>query len=81
MLTANFQVYSSMLYNEIVRYCDWSPFVSVPLPTPDLQEVKEIEKVMDRDFYMTAQEAMDFGVVDKIITKRPKEGEGSGIVE
>ena len=43
--------------------------------------MKEIEKVMDRDFYMTAQEAIDFGVVDKILTKRPKEGAGSGVVE
>ena len=33
--------------------------------------------MMDRDFYMTAQEAIDFGVVDKIITKRPKEKVGS----
>lgn len=54
---------------------------SLPSPPPDSQEVKEIEKVMDRDFYMTAQEAIDFGVVDKILTKRPKEGEGSGIVQ
>lgn len=46
----------------------------------DLQKVKEIEKVMDRDFYMTAQEAIDFGVVDKILTKRPREGVGSGTV-
>lgn len=36
--------------------------------------MKEIEKVMDRDFYMTAQEAVEFGVVDKILTKRPREG-------
>lgn len=43
-----------------------------------LQKVEEIEKVMDRDFYMTAQEAIDFGVVDKILTKRPREGVGSG---
>eukprot|EP00752_Nemacystus_decipiens_P005125 g4650.t1 len=41
------------------------------------QKVKEIEKVMDRDFYMTAREAVDFGVVDKILTKRPREGIGS----
>ena len=54
---------------------------SLPLPPPDLQEVAEIGKVMDRDFYMTAQEAIDFGVVDKIITKRPKEGEDSGMGE
>lgn len=45
-----------------------------------VQKVKEIEKVMDRDFYMTAQEAVDFGVVDKILTKRPREGVGSGNV-
>ncbi|CAM9248133.1 unnamed protein product [Pylaiella littoralis] len=38
------------------------------------QKVKEIEKVMDRDFYMTAQESVEFGVVDKILTKRPREG-------
>ncbi|CAM9184165.1 unnamed protein product [Ectocarpus sp. 6 AP-2014] len=45
------------------------------------REVGEIEKVMDRDFYMTAQEAIEFGVVDKILKKRPKEGEGSGTVQ
>ena len=44
------------------------------------QKVKDIEKVMDRDFYMTAQEAVDFGVVDKILAKRPREGVGSGTV-
>lgn len=58
---------------------DWSFFLL--LSPPDLQKVEEIEKVMDRDFYMTAQEAIDFGVVDKILSKRPKEGVGSGIVE
>lgn len=41
------------------------------------QDVAEIEKVMDRDFFMNAQEAIDFGVVDKILTKRPREGAGS----
>ncbi|CAN0210638.1 unnamed protein product [Scytosiphon promiscuus] len=45
------------------------------------QKVEEIEKVMDRDFYMTAQEAIEFGVVDKILTKRPNQGAGSGNVE
>lgn len=32
---------------------------------------------MDRDYYMDAQEAIEFGVVDKILVKRPKENVGS----
>lgn len=32
---------------------------------------EEFEKAMDRDNYMNAQEALDFGLVDEIITKRP----------
>jgi len=31
------------------------------------QDIKKIEKDTDRDFYMSAQEAADYGVVDKII--------------
>ncbi len=31
------------------------------------QPVKKIEKDMDRDFFMDAQEAIDYGIVDKII--------------
>ena len=41
------------------------------------QDVAEIEKVMDRDFFMNAEEAIEFGVVDKVLTKRPREGAGS----
>lgn len=41
------------------------------------QQVEDIEKVMDRDFYMNAQEAIEFGVVDKMLTKRPQESVGS----
>lgn len=56
----------------------FSPKLSPGLALSTLmQEVAEIEKVMDRDFYMDAQEAIDFGVVDKILTKRPREGAGS----
>ncbi|KAF9042060.1 ATP-dependent Clp protease proteolytic subunit [Panaeolus papilionaceus] len=29
------------------------------------------EKALERDYYMTAQEAMDFGIVDGILEKRP----------
>jgi len=34
------------------------------------QPLKRIEKDTDRDFYMPAQEAKKYGVVDEIITKR-----------
>lgn len=31
---------------------------------------EEFEKIMDRDTYMSAQEAVDFGLADKVINKR-----------
>jgi ATP-dependent Clp protease protease subunit len=34
------------------------------------QKLEKIEKDMDRDFFMTAEEAVKYGIVDKIITKR-----------
>jgi len=33
---------------------------------------EDFEQIMDRDTFMSAQEAMDFGLVDSIITKLPK---------
>ncbi|MBI4274193.1 MAG: ATP-dependent Clp protease proteolytic subunit [Rhizobiales bacterium] len=32
-----------------------------------------IERTLDRDYFMTAQEAKEFGIVDKVIEKRPEE--------
>lgn len=32
------------------------------------QPLKKIEKDMDRDYFMNAQEALDYGIVDKILT-------------
>ena len=32
--------------------------------------MEEIEKYMERDYFMDAQEAVDFGIVDKILEKR-----------
>ncbi|KOP82911.1 ATP-dependent Clp endopeptidase proteolytic subunit ClpP [Cytobacillus solani] len=34
------------------------------------QPVEKIAKDSDRDFYMTAQEALEYGIIDKIITKK-----------
>jgi ATP-dependent Clp protease protease subunit len=33
----------------------------------------EIEKLMERDHYMGAQEALEFGIVDRILDKRETE--------
>ena len=35
------------------------------------QTLKAIEKAMDRDNYMTSEEAKDFGLIDNVVTKRP----------
>ncbi|MGO4448939.1 ATP-dependent Clp protease proteolytic subunit [Phyllobacterium sp. TAF24] len=35
--------------------------------------VEEVEKTLDRDHFMTAQEGLDWGLVDTIITKRDSE--------
>ena len=44
--------------------------------------LEEIEKAMDRDTFLEAEEAMEFGIVDKVFETRPEneggEGEGSG---
>ena len=35
------------------------------------QPIAEIEKAMERDNFMTPEEAKKFGLIDEIITKRP----------
>ncbi|UGX87221.1 ATP-dependent Clp protease proteolytic subunit [Phyllobacterium meliloti] len=35
--------------------------------------VEEVEKTLDRDHFMTAQEGLDWGLVDTIITKRDRD--------
>jgi len=42
------------------------------------KRLKEIEKVMDRDTFMSSEEAKNFGVIDEILIKRPEEQEGGG---
>ncbi|MGE3643080.1 MAG: ATP-dependent Clp protease proteolytic subunit [Beijerinckiaceae bacterium] len=34
-----------------------------------------IERTLDRDHFMTAQEAKDFGIIDEVLEKRPDEAE------
>jgi len=35
------------------------------------QPLEKIEKDMDRDFFMSAQEAKDYGLIDRVIEERP----------
>ena len=36
------------------------------------QPIEAIERTLDRDYFMTAKEAKDFGIIDKVIDKRPE---------
>ena len=43
------------------------------------QDLAEIERVMDRDTFMSAQQALEFGVIDQILEKRDlPEGDENG---
>jgi len=42
------------------------------------QTVEAVEKMLDRDTYLTAEEAKAFGLVDKILERRPEVAEGTG---
>lgn len=37
------------------------------------QSVEKVARDTDRDFFMSAQEALEYGIIDKIITRNPKE--------
>jgi Protease subunit of ATP-dependent Clp proteases len=41
------------------------------------QSVEAIEKALDRDTYMTAEEAKSFGLVDQVLNRRPEATENS----
>jgi len=41
------------------------------------QSVETIEKALDRDTYMTAEEARAFGLIDSVLTRRPEPTENS----
>ena len=38
------------------------------------QPVEVIEKALDRDTYMTAEEAKTFGLIDEVLSQRPEPG-------
>lgn len=39
------------------------------------QALEEVEKALDRDRWMSAEEAKDWGIVDTVLEKRPDDGE------
>ena len=39
------------------------------------QPIEEIERVMDRDFFMDVDQAIEFGVIDKVLDKRTRDEE------
>jgi len=40
------------------------------------QSLEDIEKAMDRDTFLEADEAMKFGIVDKVFETRPESEDG-----
>lgn len=38
------------------------------------KSLDEIEKLMERDYFMDAQEALEFGIVDRILERREDDG-------
>ena len=41
------------------------------------QEYEVIERTLDRDHFMSADQSKDFGIVDQVLETRPQDGEGA----
>jgi ATP-dependent Clp protease protease subunit len=39
------------------------------------QDLSKIENAMDRDRFMTPEEAKEFGLIDEVVTERPRAGD------
>ena len=39
------------------------------------QDLSKIENAMDRDRFMTPEEAKEFGLIDEVVTERPRTGD------
>ncbi|KAK1065915.1 hypothetical protein LTR74_007629 [Friedmanniomyces endolithicus] len=49
-----------------------------PKEGPERKPLEEIERVMERDFFMSADEARDWGIVDKVLDRRTQGSAGAG---
>lgn len=59
----------SIAAKEIIR---WRNTINKILSEQTGKTVEQIEKDSDRDYYMTADEACAYGLVDQVITQKPK---------
>ena len=41
------------------------------------KNLKQIEKIMERDTFMSPDEAMEMGLIDEVVTKRPSDGDAA----
>mgnify|MGYP001267912972 FL=1 len=60
----------SIAAKEILR---WRKTINDILAKHSDKTAEEVEKDSDRDYYMTADEAKEYGLVDEVITSRPSE--------
>ncbi|MDR0590521.1 MAG: ATP-dependent Clp protease proteolytic subunit [Puniceicoccales bacterium] len=64
----------SIAAKELLR---WKKTLTNVLSECTGQAVEKVEKDSDRDFFMSAPEAKDYGVVDEVIKSRPKDEQNS----
>ena len=60
----------SIAAKEILR---WRQTINEILSQHSGKTIEQLEKDSDRDYYMSAEEAKDYGLVDEVISKKPKE--------
>ena len=58
----------SIAAKEILR---WRAQMNILIASHTNKTEKEIAEDSDRDFYLTAHEAVDYGIVDKVIERKP----------
>jgi ATP-dependent Clp protease protease subunit len=60
----------SIAAKEILR---WRRTINEILSQHSGKSIEQLEKDSDRDYYMSADEAKEYGIVDEVISKKPKE--------
>ena len=55
---------------EILR---WRKTINNILSKHSGKSIEQLEKDSDRDYYMSAEEAKDYGLVDEVISQKPSE--------
>lgn len=60
----------SIAAKEVLR---WRKIINEILAEKSGKTAKQVEQDSDRDYYMTAQEAKEYGLIDEVIAHKPKE--------